>query len=216
MLLTGDVFDLRDPGEGVVVGIVDDRDRLMTRGLEGFELELERPVRQLAETEVEVLVDGTGEHDTVIGDRALDLAVVGVQQDLDVRMGEHALEHPGEAVRRHHLIGVGEIAIVAIGPDRDSCDDRRVELGRIEAPLLARVVPEELLVELAPNLADDDVFRRADHVAWFGDGIEELLQLERRVAGAVQPVDGVEVDRYRHQLAVDPGADPVLVVAARR
>ena len=73
-------------------------------------------------------------------------------------MREHALEHPRVAVQRHRLVGVGEVAVVAVGAHRHARRDAGVELRRVEAPLLARVVAEELLVELASDLADDDVF----------------------------------------------------------
>ena len=91
-----------------------------------------------------------------------DLAVVGVQQNLDVRVRQHALEHAGVAVQRHGLVSVGEIPVVAVGAHRHARGDLRVELGGIESPLLPRVVAEELLVQLPPDLADDDVLGRAD------------------------------------------------------
>ena len=127
-------------------------------------------------------------------------------------MVEHPLEHPRVAVQRHRLVRVGEVAVVAVGAHRHARGDRRVELRRIEAPLLARVVAEELLVQLAPDLADDHVFGRPD-----------LRRAARRPTrrtprarttcrfSAVELVDGVEVDRDRQQLPVDARQHAVLV-----
>ena len=156
-----------------------------------LELELERAIRQLAEAVVEELVDRPGEDHLAMRDHVAHFAVVGVEQDLDVRMRQHALEHPRVAVQRHRLVGVGEVAIVAVGAHRHARGHRGVELRRIEAPLLARVVAEELLVQLAADLADDDVFGGADLRARLGDRSEELLELERREVRAVQLVDRV-------------------------
>ena len=114
-------------------------------------------------------------------------------------------------VQRHHLVGVGEVSIVAIGPDRHACRHCRVELRRVEAPLLPRVVAEELLVQLAPDFADDHVLRRADVRARLRDRSEELVELKRREVHAVQLIDRIEIDRNRQQLSVDAGKHPMLI-----
>src|SRR5438045_2761467 len=72
---------------------------------------------------------------------------------------------------------VSEVPIVAIGSHRDARGHLRLQLGRIEPPLLARVVLEEFLVQLAADLADDDVFRGLHALAPLGALGEELCQL---------------------------------------
>ena len=72
-------------------------------------------------------------------------------------MPQHALEQLRIAVPRHDLVGVREVPIVAAGPKRHATRDRRVELRGIQVPLLAGVVPKELVVQLAADFADDDI-----------------------------------------------------------
>ena len=87
VLLPGQVLELRDAGVGVLVRIVDDRRRLEHWPVERLELEFERAVRQLAEAVVEVLVDRARcRSSRRYGIIVLDLAVVGVEHDLDVRV----------------------------------------------------------------------------------------------------------------------------------
>ena len=79
------------------------------------------------------------------------------------------------------------------------------------APLLAGVVAEELFVQLPADAIDDYVLGRRERMAWLGHRCEEALQLQRRVARAIQLIDGVQIDRNRHQLAVHRRAHPMLV-----
>ena len=88
---------------------------------------------------------------------------------------------------------------------------RRVELRRIEIPLLPRVVAEELFVQFPPDFADDDVFRRSDRRARLRDGPEELLELKRRQIQSVERIHRVQIDRDRQELSVDPRAHAVLI-----
>jgi hypothetical protein len=75
---------------------------------------------------------------------------------LDARMVEQRLEERAVSRRRQLLEGVGEVPVVRVRPDRDPRADRGVELGRVEAPLLARVAAEEELVQLAAHGRDED------------------------------------------------------------
>ena len=52
-----------------------------------------------------------------------------------------------------HWIPVGEVSVVVVGPRRHPGGDGFVELARVQPPLLARVAPEERLVQLAPDRA---------------------------------------------------------------
>jgi hypothetical protein len=63
-----------------------------------------------------------------IGDHADDLTVVSIEHDFDVRVREHAREHPRETMAGHRLVGVGEIPVVPVGADGNAGNDRGVEL----------------------------------------------------------------------------------------
>jgi hypothetical protein len=108
--------------------VSDDRTGLRHFDVPRLEPEIERTIRQLPQAVMKVLVDRPGEDHLTVRNRTLHVTVVRVQQDLDVWMREHALEHPRVAVERHHLIGVGEVPIVAIGAHRNARRDARTEL----------------------------------------------------------------------------------------
>lgn len=59
MLLSGEMLELRDAGEVVIVGIVHDSGRLVESNVVSLMFELERPVREWTKAKVEVLVNGT-------------------------------------------------------------------------------------------------------------------------------------------------------------
>jgi hypothetical protein len=82
--------------------------------------------------------------------------------------------------------------------------------------LLARIAAEELLVELAADLGDDDVLGGADLVNLLGPLRQPGRQLRLGEAQPVKGVDRVEVDRNRHLLAIDHTQHLVLVGPPRR
>ena len=141
-----------------------------------------------------------------------DLAVVRVEQDVNVRMAQHSAEHGGVAVLRHALVGVGKVAVVAVCPDRHPRRDRGVEFRRVEAPLLAGVAAKEFLVQLATDLRHHHVLRGEDLLSGFGPLGEERLEFETRQVEAIERIHRVEVDRDRHQATVDERPHPVLVL----
>ncbi len=128
-------------------------------------------------------------------------------------MVEHVLEHARKPMQRHRLVAVGEIPVVAVGAGRHAGGHLRVEFGRVERPLLARVVAEELLVQLASHLADDHVLAGLDRIALLGHGSEKFLHLKRGQVQAVHLVDRVQIDRHRQELPVHAGQHAVLVPA---
>src|SRR6185295_16118841 len=67
--LTGQLFELGDPSVLVIVGVVDNRDRLELRDVYRFVTELQRPVRQFAESIVEELVHRAGVYQLAISHR---------------------------------------------------------------------------------------------------------------------------------------------------
>src|SRR5690606_25928793 len=104
-------------------------------------------IRQVPEPEAEELIDPTGEDQPPVCDPLAGGGEVGVEFHVDPWMPEHALEHGRVALDRHHLEPIGEIAIIAAGARGDARRYRAIEFGGVEAPLLARVASEELLVE---------------------------------------------------------------------
>src|SRR5678815_1730743 len=82
---------------------------------------------------------------------------------------------------------------------------------RIEAPLLARVVAKELFVQLATDLADDNVFRRPHSFNRFSNLLEKLFDFKRSQAQTVESVDRVEIDRNGNDLPVDTRAHAMLI-----
>jgi hypothetical protein len=134
------------------------------------------------------------------------------EADLDARMVEQRLEERGVPGGRELLERVGEVPVVRARPDRDPRADRGVELGRVDAPLLARVAPEEELVQLATDARDDGVLGGA-HVH---DRCREPGEERGHVGvglepGAVEPVQRVAVDRQRQEAAGDGREHAVLV-----
>src|SRR5581483_7885116 len=105
--------------------------------------------------------------------------VISVEQDLDIRMIEHVLEHAGEAVQRHRLVSVGKVPVVAIHTHRDARGNGSIEFRGIHAPLFPGVIAEELLIQLTANTAYDDVFGGSNRLAFFRDLVEKSFCLER-------------------------------------
>ena len=64
---------------------------------------------------------------------------VGPDFDVNVFMVQHVFKHARVAVQGHGLKGVGEIAVVDIGPRGHTRRHRTVQLRGIQTPLLARV-----------------------------------------------------------------------------
>jgi hypothetical protein len=83
--LPGQVLEFRDAGVKVIVRVVDDGDRLIAILVDGLEHEIERALRELAISIIEVLVHWSGIDRFVVRYGFLNLAVVGVEQNLDVR-----------------------------------------------------------------------------------------------------------------------------------
>jgi hypothetical protein len=140
-----------------------------------------------------------------------DFAEVHVQKNLDVAMVEHALEERRIAGDRHELIVVGKVPVVRVQPRWDASRNRRVELGRVETPLLARVAPEELFVQLAADFADYSILggaRPADRLCACAEEVRELFRCQRQT---VHLIHGIEVDRKRYELAVDLSEHVMLV-----
>jgi hypothetical protein len=96
-------------------------------------LEFQAAIGEWTVSIVEVLVDRAGEDELVEGYLLACFAVINIQHDLDVRMIEHVAEHVSVAARRHRLVAIREIAIVAIETDRHARGNLSVELRGIKA-----------------------------------------------------------------------------------
>ena len=213
VLLAGERLELRYPIVGrVLVGEIDHRCGQRPLLVARLVLEVEREVRQLAVAVVEELIHRPGVDHLLIGDAIGQVAVVGAQDDRDVGMGEHLLEHPGVAAPGHGLVGIAEVPVVRIRADRDACRDRRVQFGRVQPPVAPRVAAEERLVQAAAHLAHHHVLGGDAGVDRLGDRLEERrtllvgLQVE-----AVQRVDRRAVDGHRQVRVADLRLDAMLV-----
>src|SRR5690348_3945475 len=126
-------------------------------------------------------------------------------------MIEHLLKHACVPVQRHGLETVCEVTIVARGSYRNACSYSSVEFGGIEVPLLARVVAEELLIELAAHFADHNIFGGNDLFARFRERFEEALYLLTGEIEAEELVQCVHVDGHGHKLPVHAGLHTMFV-----
>jgi len=136
--------------------------------VQGFVLELQRTVRQLAELEVKILIDRAGKNHFLEGNEIDYLMVIGVEHHLNVGMVEHLLEHSGVAVQGHCLVGIGEVPVVAVGAGRHARGHRFIELRGVEAPLLIGVVLEEFIVQLTAYFAHYYVLRGFNNINLLG------------------------------------------------
>ncbi len=98
MSLAGQSLLLGDPREGEVVGIIDHRRALIPAAGVGLEVDADAPVGQFPVAVVEELVDRPGVDQAVPLDRVGHFAEVGVQQDTNIRVIDHATAQGGVAV----------------------------------------------------------------------------------------------------------------------
>ena len=105
---------------------------------------------------------------------------------------EHVFEQARESMLRHELEAVGKISIIAICSHRNARSDLSIELRWIDAPLFARVVPEEFLVQIAPDPAEHDLFGCARRRTWNRTSSEELFNL---AFGQLSPYSRLIVSR---------------------
>lgn len=210
--LAGEVFEFGDAGIGVVVGVVDYGNRLISgNSSQVLMLETKGAVGQGTMAIVEVGVDRSGVDDGFGFDLVANGEEVGTQLEADVGMIEHPLEHGRITILGHDLELVVKVAVVAVGADRNAGDDGGAELGGVEAPLFAGITPKEFFVKVAADGVEYDIFAGFDGAAGFSHPIEEGLNAGFVEVEAVEAVDGVLVDGDGEQLAVHPGADPMLV-----
>ena len=146
-----------------------------------------------------------------MGDDVPDVVVLGLRHHVDVRMVEHGLEHARVAVPRHDLELVAEVAVVAVRAGRNAGRHRLVEFRRVQSPLLSGVTAEEFFVELAADSRHDHVFGCLDFIDRFRALRKPFLKFFGRQVEIVECVDGIEIDRDRHQHAVDRRQNPVLI-----
>src|ERR1043166_6138260 len=147
MLLSREIFKFGDPGIIVIIRIIHDCDGLkLPDSGKMLMLELQRPVWQLAESIIEISIDGSGKNGVSRSHLPSNRKKIYADLDAYPPMIEHALEHPGKPMQRHVLKCVGEVTIIMIGARRNARDHAGGEFRRIEAPLLARISAEELFV----------------------------------------------------------------------
>ena len=109
------------------------------------------------------------------------LLEVHAQLHADVRVIEDALEHPGIAMLRHGLESVREVTVVGVGAHGNARGHTGLELRRLQSPLLARVVEEEFLVQVAADAVQYHILAGQHGVARLAYALEE-----RRGAGFIK------------------------------
>jgi len=114
-------------------------------------------------------------------------------------------------VLRHHLETIGEIPVIPIRASRDAGGHLGVELGGLDAPLLARISPEKRVVEMAADLAHHRVFGGEDALSRLGDALEIGGQFVRCQVQTEEGIDGVQIDRDRNEAPFDTGQHAMLI-----
>src|SRR5438270_3287968 len=132
-----------------------------------------------------------------------------------VGLVQHLLKHPRIPMQWHRLVAIGEVAVVTSCADRDSSCNGRVELRRVQPPLLACVVAEKLVIQIPPNTADDYVFRGLDLRTLFCDLAQEFIDLQAVEIQTVQLIERVSIDGHRNKLPVDAGENSVFIWTPR-
>src|SRR6266480_434716 len=130
-------------------------------------------------------------------------------------MIEHVFKHARVAMSGHPLEFVGEIAVIAVGSYRNACGYLRVEVGRINSPLLARVSTEKFLVERPPDLTHDHILGCAQRGARLRKCFQEFACLGFAQITIVNAVDRIEIDWHRKKFAIHARAHAMLVSAPR-
>lgn len=106
---------------------------------------------------------------------------------------------------------VAEVAVVAVGANRNTGGDGGAELGGVEAPLFAGVAAKEFFVEVAADGIENDVFTGFDGVAGFTHPVEEGPDAGFVKVEAVETINRVLVDGDGKKLAINAGKDTVFV-----
>jgi hypothetical protein len=175
-------------------------------------IEVQRAIWELPVAVVKELINGAGENEFPVFHLFHDVAVISIQEDANIGMSEHSFEHPGVAMPGHRLELVGEVAIIAAGTHGNARGDACVEIAGVDAPLLARVVPKELLVQIFSDPIHDDIAGGLNF-AWLRDAGKELLNFLAAQIHAVQLVERVCVDGHGDELSIDACEDAMLVRA---
>src|SRR5271155_656875 len=159
----------------------------------------------------EICVDRTRIDEAVEAHPARRVFELYTEREIDVWMGEHAPEHGLETIARHRLKPIGEIAIVAVRAHGDATANARIEFAGVDAPLLAGIVREQQLVELATDPRDDRVFGVPDPRHALAALFEERCRLRRVEFEAVELRDGARAERQRDVAFADASEHAMLV-----
>lgn len=177
----------------------------------GEPFEVERPVRQAAEFEIEIAIERTGVKD-VSGGRRFGAVKARAEFYRDIGVIEDALDHVSITAFRHALIFVEEVIVVVIEAHGQAFQDRGRQFRRRAAPLLFGISLEEGLIEIAA----DEAQRLLLEGLWIGDRFIGLVLDEgSRFIGpeilAEELVDRVQIDGKGVDLLTARRFDAVLV-----
>ena len=133
---------------------------------------------------------------------------------MDVRVIQHPLEQGRITVGGHGLITVGEIAVVAADRDRHPACNRRIQRLRLQPPLFAGVVGEDLVEHIVAEETQVGVRSllhqgRDTGTGAEAEGLDQPLRQPLGHSRREQQAQRVEVERHGHQAAVHMAAHPV-------
>ena len=195
---------LDDPGIGRLgIGVIDDGIALEVRHVQHFRLKAHGAELQIAQSEIEILIDGTGIDDPVRHGVPLFpvLQIIRIQSHFDTV--QHALHHLRVAAHGDSLIQGVEIVVVKGQPHRQSLDDERRQLRAGSSPLFLGIALDQFLIDIRSHQADGLFFQilRFRDPGLFPLLSDALFRFLRR-HHAPHLIEGIHVERKRVQLPV--------------
>ena len=221
------VLELRDAREVLGNRVVHGADRLELVLGKRLEDHVDRAVRKRTLVEAEELVESAGvddlaairlaaHHDRGVGELH-DGADIDIEEDIDQVVVQHVLEELRVAILRHALVRcLREVAVVVADEDRHAAHDSRIDLVGSLAPLLHRVVQEDVLVDVVCNLSELRIVLLAEledgDLLVLAERCDELAVEVLALLLAEGKLQRLVVERHRHERAMDVCKHLVLIV----
>ena len=209
-ILARSVLHLHDSGEIFIVRIVH-----LHRGLpeslfagdalaalqllcgEALRLEAQGAVGQAPVLEIVVFINRPRVNQVLELHMGQNLAEIRVEENLYLVAASlhHALEHPRVAGFGECLEFLAQVAIVAVGANRNATAHRGIQVLGMALPLLERVALEKLLIQFPAHLADDHFLGIRGVFDRHALGFDPLLHLLRGGRTTKDLLEGVQIDR---------------------